>query len=620
MDDSERRSLILVNPGLSPRRATVSTMYTAYRLNDANEVMPPHRHSPNAIRFGLTGNGNFTGVGGEDITFGPGDMVLTPVDTWHNHGNVGNEPAVNLSVLDLPLVETLNAVYFEHDYTEMVDGKPVEEEAADRDRAVRLFGPRLRSRRPAAALPFASSRRRALLADVRLSLGADAGTDRALQGLGRRSLRGDLDRIHRPADRRPGVQDHDLLRGQMLRPGERTRPLRQTASLLVAPFEGSGHSIIDGKRIDWHKFDNLAVPGGSWFEHHNGNDREPAILFVASDEPALKCFHLSRGGAATRPATSSRSSESRRRVSTASNLRPRSSVSCPSRSNTTLVSHFDCPGGGQVWVDGTTLYVGAHALAERHQHRRRGRPAQSAPAGAHRPSRGLAFAQGARRRRHHDRQPREARPVRAGRVRRRHRDLRRVAAERAEADQQVADRRARRAPLRFRRPLRVPVADRRGLRRQHRDDPRPRRSGAAGRGRAVVDPRPVEGGRRALSVGRLGVAALPPSAAPGRPPLCQLLAPRAVHPRHRRPVAAEADRAHQHQPGVSAPDPHVPADPAAAQGPPHHGGGGRGRRQAAPVPSLLHLDLRHHGGAAADADRDASRCRASTATAARSRR
>jgi gentisate 1,2-dioxygenase len=106
MDDSERRSLILVNPGLSPRRATVSTMYTAYRLNDANEVMPPHRHSPNAIRFGLTGKGNFTGVGGEDITFGPGDMVLTPVDTWHNHGNVGNEPAVNLSVLDLPLVET----------------------------------------------------------------------------------------------------------------------------------------------------------------------------------------------------------------------------------------------------------------------------------------------------------------------------------------------------------------------------------------------------------------------------------------------------------------------------------------------------------------------------------
>src|SRR5215813_10842576 len=125
MDDSERRSLILVNPGLSPRRATVSTMYTAYRLNDANEVMPPHRHSPSAIRFGLIGKGNFTGVDGENIVCGPGDMLLTPNDTWHNHGTVGNEQALNLSVLDLPLVETLNAIHFDHDYEEEENGKMV---------------------------------------------------------------------------------------------------------------------------------------------------------------------------------------------------------------------------------------------------------------------------------------------------------------------------------------------------------------------------------------------------------------------------------------------------------------------------------------------------------------
>ena len=133
MDDSERRSLILVNPGLAPKRATVSTMYTAYRLNDANEIMPPHRHSPSAIRFGLKGKGNFTGVDGEDITFGPGDMVLTPNDTWHNHGTVGNEQALNLSVLDLPLVETLNAIHFEHDYKEVVNGKLVSKNSRRRD-------------------------------------------------------------------------------------------------------------------------------------------------------------------------------------------------------------------------------------------------------------------------------------------------------------------------------------------------------------------------------------------------------------------------------------------------------------------------------------------------------
>ena len=26
--------------------------------------------------------------------------------------------------------------------------------------------------------------------------------------------------------------------------------------------------------------------------------------------------------------------------------------------NTKLLANFDCPGGGQVWVDGTTLYIG----------------------------------------------------------------------------------------------------------------------------------------------------------------------------------------------------------------------------------------------------------------------
>src|ERR1700738_3289998 len=140
MDDPERRSLILVNPGLSPQRATVSTLYTAYRLNDPNEVMPPHRHSPNAIRFGLTGSSNFTGVEGEDITFGPGDMVLTPRDTWHNHGNTGGQPAINLSVLDYPLVENLNALAFDHDYKEAGVAKKKQSARFPTDYSARVCG------------------------------------------------------------------------------------------------------------------------------------------------------------------------------------------------------------------------------------------------------------------------------------------------------------------------------------------------------------------------------------------------------------------------------------------------------------------------------------------------
>src|SRR3984893_11590544 len=250
MDDSERRSLILVNPGLSPRRATVSTMYTAYRLNDPKEVMPPHRHSPNAIRFGLTGKGNFTGVGGEDITFGPGDMVLTPVDTWHNHGNVANEPAINLSVLDLPLVETLNAVYFEHDYTEMAGGKPVKKKqhtaTVPPDYSARAYDhgglkPRFVQHHRGAGFSsplyvYRWERMRELL-DRFKDWGGDPDEGGAIEYVD-------------PLTGGPVFKTMTFF-VQMLRPGEKTRPLRQTASLLVAPFEGRGHSIVDGKRFDW---------------------------------------------------------------------------------------------------------------------------------------------------------------------------------------------------------------------------------------------------------------------------------------------------------------------------------------------------------------------------------
>ncbi|MEM7169825.1 MAG: cupin domain-containing protein [Pseudomonadota bacterium] len=287
MSDSERRSLILINPGLAPRRASVSTMYTAYRLNDPNEVMPPHRHSPNAIRFGLTGYQNFTGVEGEDIEFGPGDMVLTPHDTWHNHGNKGDEPAINLSVLDLPLVETLNAVYFEHDYKEKLAGQEVakKEQSArfDPDYSRRIYGrgglkPHFVShdRGTGAASPMYVYRWAPMREMLEEHIAAEGDPHEGLK----------IEYID-PTNGEPVFKTITFF-AQMLRPGERTLPLKQTASLLIAPFEGPpGYSIIDGERYDWSRFDTVAVPGGTWAEHVNETD-QPIVLFVASDEPTLK--------------------------------------------------------------------------------------------------------------------------------------------------------------------------------------------------------------------------------------------------------------------------------------------------------------------------------------------
>jgi gentisate 1,2-dioxygenase len=290
-ETSERRSLVLVNPGLAPQRATASTLYVAYRVNDPNEIMPPHRHTVNAIRLGLTGSLNFTGVEGENIVFGPGDLVLTPHDAWHNHGNQGGQPAINLSVLDLPLVETLNSIAFEHDYTEEEQGqrvrRRVQTERFAADYSHRVYG-------AGGLLPRFVSHARG------------AGNASPMYVYRYEAMRGLLEKFRDyegdpyealmveyvdPTTGQPVYKTMTFFM-QMLRPGERTRPLRQNASLVCAPFEGAGHSLIDGKRFDWQRFDTLVVPGGSWCEHINASDKDPVILFVGSDEPTLKALAM----------------------------------------------------------------------------------------------------------------------------------------------------------------------------------------------------------------------------------------------------------------------------------------------------------------------------------------
>ena len=286
-EDTDRRSLVLVNPGLAPRRATVSTMYTAYRQNDPNEVMPAHKHTASAIRFGLTGKENFTGVEGEDIVFGPGDMVLTPCETWHNHGNVGDEPALNLSVLDYPLIENLNALQFSHDYSE--DGKAKMKQSA---------------RFPAeySAMTYGAGGLMPRFVDHRRGVGSSSPMYVYRFEAMREMLEKHRNWVENPHEGLL-IEYVDPVRGgpvyktmtffmQMLRPGERTLPVKQTASLLVSPFEGKGHSLIDGKRFELNQFDTLAVPSGCWAEYVNDSATDPVILFIASDEPAISAFGL----------------------------------------------------------------------------------------------------------------------------------------------------------------------------------------------------------------------------------------------------------------------------------------------------------------------------------------
>ncbi len=297
MHDSERRSLIMCNPALQGQIATTTTMFAAYRINNPNEIAPAHRHSPNAIRFGLTGETNFTGVEGEPITFGFGDLVLTPHDTWHNHGNEGEGGAVNLSVLDMPLVNTLNATYFESDYFEEDEKgeklrKDVQEARFPDDYSQRVYG-------QGGLLPRSVSHHRGTGNASPMYVYRWEPTRQALENLRDRDSSLYDGVLIEYVDPTTGQAPYSTMTffAQMLRPGEATLASKQNASLIYTVLEGSGYSIIGGRRFDWEPFDTFCVPGGEWVEHANGSGSQDAILFVSSDEPVLKTlrFYMRHG-------------------------------------------------------------------------------------------------------------------------------------------------------------------------------------------------------------------------------------------------------------------------------------------------------------------------------------
>src|SRR3989475_7055893 len=109
----ERRALQLFNPGLDGRWATTNTMIAAVQLLLPGEVARAHRHTPTAIRFIMEGAGAYTAVDGERVYMAPGDLILTPSWAWHDHGNETDKPVVWMDGLDIPLVQALNAMFFQ---------------------------------------------------------------------------------------------------------------------------------------------------------------------------------------------------------------------------------------------------------------------------------------------------------------------------------------------------------------------------------------------------------------------------------------------------------------------------------------------------------------------------
>lgn len=117
-EEAVRRVLVLENPGIVGQASITQTLYAGLQLILPGEIAPSHRHTQSALRFIVEGSGAYTAVNGERTTMHPGDFIITPSWTWHDHGNpelvAGGEPVVWLDGLDIPLVRSLDAGFAEN--------------------------------------------------------------------------------------------------------------------------------------------------------------------------------------------------------------------------------------------------------------------------------------------------------------------------------------------------------------------------------------------------------------------------------------------------------------------------------------------------------------------------
>ena len=276
----ERRALQLFNPGLDGRWATTNSLVAAVQMLLPGEVARAHRHSPTAIRFIMEGTGAYTAVDGERVYMEPGDLVLTPSWTWHDHGNETDHRVVWMDGLDIPLVQSMEAMFFQlYEAPQYPLTRPVN--ASESMFGLGQLSPTWVKEKPLASPLLIYSWRQA-----RAALDASRGAQGSpYDGLA-------LEYRH-PQTGGPVLPTMGCWI-QLLRPGERLKAHRHTGSAAYYVAEGRGESVIDGKRYDWRRGDIIVVTPWALHEHANTSESEDAVLFSIQDLPVLQTLGLYR--------------------------------------------------------------------------------------------------------------------------------------------------------------------------------------------------------------------------------------------------------------------------------------------------------------------------------------
>jgi gentisate 1,2-dioxygenase len=117
----ERRAIGLANPGLGGAAYVSPTLWAAIQYLCPRETAPEHRHSQNAFRFVVEGEGVWTVVNGDPVRMSRGDLLLTPGWNFHGHHNDTDQPMAWIDGLDIPFSQQNDVGFFEFGSDQVTD-------------------------------------------------------------------------------------------------------------------------------------------------------------------------------------------------------------------------------------------------------------------------------------------------------------------------------------------------------------------------------------------------------------------------------------------------------------------------------------------------------------------
>lgn len=276
-EEAERRVLVLENPGLRGNSSITRTLYAGLQLILPGEIAPSHRHTQSALRFVVEGTGAYTAVDGERTTMHPGDFIVTPSWTFHEHGNPGDDPVIWLDGLDIPTVAFFDAGFAERHPQRSQPVTRAEGTALARYGANLLpldYAP-ASATTPLLAYPYRLARE--ALERLRHDVAVDVHHGVKMQY------------VNPATGGYPMPTIGAFL--QLMPRGFRGRSHRTTDGTVYSVVEGRGRTRIGEQRFDWGPKDVFVVP--SWWPVEHEAD-EDAVLFSFSDRPAQRALGLWR--------------------------------------------------------------------------------------------------------------------------------------------------------------------------------------------------------------------------------------------------------------------------------------------------------------------------------------